>query len=354
MLGFGKRMSHKAGMPPGALVHVGEKKTEKVRVHIMDYDAEHLEERDLEDIEQCFTYRDAPSITWINVVGLHRVDLIETIGNRFGLHPLVMEDILNTAQRPKIELFEDYAFIICKMLVYDQEQDRVRFEQISLVLGPSFVLSFQEVEGDAFDPVRERIRKGRGRIRKRNEDYLLYALLDAVVDQYFVVLEKIGEGLEGMEEDLMDDPGPEVMERIHLLKRELIFLRKSVWPLREVVSALQRGEADSITEGTLVFLRDLYDHTIQAIDTLETYNDMASGLLDYYMSLMGNRMNEVMKVLTIVATLFIPITFIAGVYGMNFEFMPELRWKWAYPAALGVMLAMVVLMLIWFKRKRFL
>ncbi|MFP4036834.1 MAG: magnesium/cobalt transporter CorA [Desulfobacteraceae bacterium] len=354
MPGLIKRMSHKAGMSPGTLMHLGEKKIESVRIHLMDYGPDHMEERELEGIGECPTYKDEPSITWLNVIGLHQVDLIEAIGNSFGVHPLVLEDILNTSQRPKMEIFEDYAFITCKMLIYDHDKTRIHFEQVSLILGPSFVISFQEMEGDAFDSVRERIRKGRGRIRKMGPDYLLHALLDAIVDQYFVVLEKIGTGLEEMEEDLINDPTPDVLERIHSIKRELIFLRKSVWPLREVVSALQRDEASLISESTHVFLRDLYDHTIQAIETVETYNDMGSGLLDYYMSQASNRMNEVMKVLTIVATLFIPVTFIAGIYGMNFEFMPELQWKWAYPATLVLMLAMAVGMLIWFKRKRFL
>jgi magnesium transporter len=240
------------------------------------------------------------------------------------------------------------------MLFYDEEEDQIRIEQFSLVLGPSFVLSFQEIFGDVFHGVRERLRKGKGRIRKMGADYLMYALIDAIVDNYFIVLEKIGDKVEGLEEGLISDPGPEILQTIHNFKRELIFLRKSVWPLRELTSTLERGESSLIHEKTTVFLRDVYDHTIQVIDTTETLRDIVSGMLEVYLSSVSNRMNEVMKLLTIIATIFIPLTFIAGIYGMNFKYMPELEWHWGYFIALGIMLIIFVIMLMWFRRKKFL
>ena len=350
---FIKRLSQKSGMPPGALVHVGDRKVEEVRIRVIDYDKDHVEEKEISEADACRPYKGTRSVTWIDVRGLHRVNVIQSVGETFGLHPLVLEDILNTSQRPKIEEFEDYVFLILKMLTYDEETDEVHVEQVSLVLGPSFVISFQEMEGDVFDPIRERIRKGGGRIRNAGADYLVFAILDAAVDHTFVLLEKIGDAIESIEDDLMDTPGPVVLDRIHVLKRELLFLRRSVWPLREVVGNLMKMEPGLVTERTEIYLRDVYDHTVQAIETVETFKDMASGLLDYHMSLMGNRMNEVMKVLTIIATIFIPLTFIAGIYGMNFEHMPELAWSWAYPAVLGIMAVIVLLMILWFKRKRF-
>ena len=261
---------------------------------------------------------------------------------------------MNTEQRPKIDDLEDYIFVVLKMLSYDSDQNQLRMEQISLVLGKNFVLSFQENTGDVFGPVRDRIRKAKGRIRKMGPDYLAYALLDAIMDNYFLVLEKLGEEIESLEEDLVSHPTPETVQKIHNLKRELIFLRKSVWPLREVINVLEKAETDLIQSRTLIFLRDIYDHTIQVIDTVETFRDMVSGMLDIYLSSVSNRMNEVMKVLTIIATIFIPLTFIAGVYGMNFKAMPELEISWGYPAVLVIMVVIGVMMLMMFRRKRWL
>jgi len=238
------------------------------------------------------------------------------------------------------------------MLYYDEEKHDITAEQVSIILGSNFVISFQEQEGDVFKFIRERIRNGKGRIRKVGSDYLAYALVDAIVDNYFIILEKLGEKIEEMEEELVTNPTPETLQTIHHLKREMIFLRKSVWPLREVISALERGEPTLIHESTGIYLRDLYDHTIQVIDSIETFRDMVSGMLDIYLSSISNRMNEVMKVLTIIATIFIPLTFIAGIYGMNFQYMPELGWHWGYPAVWFVICAIFIVMLVYFKRKR--
>lgn len=347
-----KRRSKKTGLSPGTLVHIGEKKAEKVIIRIIDYDESKFQEKSVEAVEECFPFKDEPTVTWINIDGLHQVDIIEKIGKHFNIHPLLQEDILNTEQRPKIEDFQDYIFIVLKMLYHSETDNAVNTEQVSLILGKNVVISFQEREGDVFNPIRERIRGGKGRIRKMGADYLAYALMDTIVDNYFIILEKLGERIEYMEEELVTNPTPETLQAIHNLKREMIFLRKSVWPLREVISALERGESEIIKETTGIYLKDVYDHTIQVIDTIETYRDMVSGMLDIYLSSVSNRMNEVMKVLTIIATIFIPMTFIAGIYGMNFEFMPELKWQWGYFMVWFVMIAISIVMLVYFKRKK--
>jgi magnesium transporter len=354
MVRFIKKISKKAGLPPGTLVHVGEKKTEKARIRLMDYSDEYFEERDLSTIEECFPYKDKNSVTWINVDGIHQVDMVEKIGTHYDLHPLVLEDILNTNQRPKMEDYEDYLFLILKMITYDEARKLLHMEQVSVIVGPRFVISFQESEGDVFDSVRERLRKGKGRIRKSGPDYLAYALMDAVVDNYFLVLEKIGEDIEELEEEVISKPGPATVESIQNLKRELLYLRKAVWPLRETLLGLEKGESPLIEDKTAIYLRDVYDHSIQIIDTVETFRDMVSGMLDIYLSSVSNRMNEIMKVLTIIATLFIPLTFIVGVYGMNFKYMPELEWHDGYFAVWAVMIAIAVLMLFFFRKKKWL
>jgi magnesium transporter len=349
---FGLRET--VGLPPGTLVHIGEKKAEEVKITIIDYDQSNFEEREVENVEECLPFKDKPTVTWINVDGLHEVEVVEKMGNAFGIHPLVLEDILHTGQRPKMEDFGDYLFIVLKMLYHDKEVDEIIGEQVSLILGPSYVISFQEREGDVFDQIRERIRNGKGRIRKVGADYLAYTLVDGIVDHYFVILEEFGEKIESLEDELVTNPSSETLQTIHTLKRDLIFYRRSVWPLREVINRLERGELQLMTETTGIYLRDVYDHTIQVVETIETYRDMVAGMLDIYLSSLSNRMNQVMKVLTIIATIFIPLTFIAGIYGMNFKFMPELEWHWGYPASLLVMLLVVGVMLVYFKRKRWL
>ncbi|MFX0163095.1 MAG: magnesium/cobalt transporter CorA [Candidatus Hodarchaeota archaeon] len=351
---FIKRASKKLGLPPGTPVFIGEKKVEELRITIVDYDEKHLEEKEAKTIEECFPFKDKPTVTWINIDGLHEIEIIDKLGKYFDLHPLIIEDIVNTRQRPKMEDLDNYIFFVLKMLYYDEETDNVTTEQISLILGSNFVISFQEKPGDVFDPVRERIRKSRGRMRKAGPDYLAYALIDAIVDHYFIVLEKLGENIEYLEEELVTNPRPETLQAIHNLKRDNIFLRKSVWPLREVISGLERGESPLIEKATEIYLRDVYDHTIQVIDTVETYRDMVSGMLDTYLSSVSNKMNEVMKVLTVIATIFIPLTFIAGIYGMNFENMPELGWHWGYVMAWIIMLTIIALMAFYFKTKKWL
>ena len=349
-----KRRSRKAGLPPGTLVHIGERKQESVRITLIDYDEQNVREKQVDEIEQCFQFKTTPTVTWINIDGLHDIQVIEKIGKNFDFHPLILEDILNTSQRPKFEDFESYIFIVLKMLTYDDAEETIKSEQVSMILGHNFVISFQELQGDVFENIRERIRTAKGRIRKMSCDYLLYTLLDAIVDNYFAILEKFGEKIESLEEQLVSDPDEKILQKIHSMKSELISLRKSVWPLRELVSGLQRSESSLISEPTIVYFRDVYDHTIQVIDTVESFRDMVSGMLDIYLSSISNRMNAVMKVLTIIATIFIPLTFVAGIYGMNFKYMPELEWKWGYFIVLIIMAVAAAAMLIYFRRKKWL
>lgn len=357
MLKLLKFSSKKTGLPPGTAIHVGEKKTDRVRMSVVDYDRDNYEAFFPEDIKECESFKQKPSVTWINIDGLHEAQKIEAFGECFGLHPLTIEDILHTTQRPKMDVFDEYVFLVIKMPRLHIETNQIETEQVSLIISGNYLLTFQELEGDTFDAVRSRIKTNKGRIRRMGVDYLAYALMDSVIDHYFAILEQVGEQIEELEEELVDNPSPETLQKIHALKREMILLRKSVWPLREVISGLQRDEVPQITEAIHFFLKDLYDHTIQVIDTVETFRDIISGMVDIYLSSVSNRMNEVMKVLTIYAAIFIPLTFIAGIYGMNFNpekspfNMPELNWAYGYPFALGLMLVLGLGMLLYFKKK---
>ena len=348
------RRDRKAGLPPGTPVYIGEGKTEKIRVTVIDYDENQVLEKEIGDVGECLPFKDKKTVTWINVDGIHEVDVIESLGRCFDLHPLIIEDIANTEQRPKLEDYDKYLFIVLKMITYEEKSNNLQVEQVCLVLGDRFVISFQEQKGDIFDSIRSRIRNNKGRIRKMGADFLAYTIMDTIVDHYFFILEKLGEIIEDIEDTLVADPQPQKLQEIHRLKREMILLRKSVWPLRELINGMERGESALVRKETQVFLRDVYDHTIQVIDTVETYRDMIAGMHDTYLSSISNRMNQIMKVLTIIATIFIPLTFIAGIYGMNFKFMPELEWRWGYLFFWGVILVIAVLMLVQFRRKKWL
>lgn len=349
-----KRSSAQIGLRPGALVYTGEKKSETIKITLIDYDETQFQEKEIRTVEECLPFKDSSTVTWVNIDGIHQIEIIEKIGNLFNIHPLVLEDIASIDQRPKMEDLGDYIFVVLKMLYLGEKNIEIKDEQVSLVLASKFVISFQESEGDVFNSVRERIRTGKGRIRKMGTDYLCHALIDAVVDNYFVILENFGEKISSLEEELVTNPTPKTMHAIHSLKREIVFLRKFVWPLREVINGLERGESKLIKKTTTIYLKDLYDHTIQVIDTIETFRDMVSGILDIYLSSISNRMNEVMKVLTIIATIFIPLTFIAGVYGMNFKYMPELEFRFGYYIIWSVMIFLAVTMLIYFKKRKWL
>ena len=353
-----KRRSAKTGLGPGTLVHIGDQKVQQVKLTLFEYGGEaDISEREISLPEECFPFKAKPTVSWLNVDGVHQAQVIEEIGTQVDLHPLVMEDILNTTQRPKIENYDRYIYIVLKMLDWNEEQSEVESEQISLILGDTYVITFQEGDEagkDVFDTVRARVRGGKSRIVKRGADYLVYSLIDAIVDHYFVILENLGEQIIDLEEELVTDPTINTLQLIHNLKRELVFLRKYVWPLREVVSRLEKEETDLIEESTNIYLRDVYDHTIQVIDSIETFREMISGMLDIYLSSIGNKMNEVMKVLTIIATVFIPLTFIAGIYGMNFAYIPELQWRFGYFVVLFVMALIFFAMVIYFRRRRWL
>jgi magnesium transporter len=334
--------------------YLGEKPDREVEISLLDYDAAELERRTVESVEELAPCLEAETVSWVNVDGIHDEELLQGIGDLFGLHPLVLEDLASTGQRPKVEDYGEYVFLVLRMLTYGETADgqgEVVDEQVSLVLGPNYVLSFQERPGDVFDPLRHRLDNPMARGRSLGPDYLFYRLMDAVVDHYFVVLERMGDRLDALDAELVGNPDQETLHRINRAKQELLFLRKSVWPLREVISALLREESELVDDHTRTFLRDVYDHIIQAVDTSETFRDITAGMLDIYLSSLSNRMNEVMKVLTVIATIFIPLTFVAGIYGMNFEHMPELSVPWAYPAVWGLMLAIAGGMLVYFKRQ---
>ena len=353
-----KNRTKKTGSAPGTAVYIGDTRTEPVTIEVITYDPEHYEEKTVDSVDQCAAYTGRPGVTWININGIHQPELIEKAGNLFAIHPLTTEDILNTTQRPKLDIFDDSLFMTIRMNTYNKETKEVENEQVSFILGASYLLTFQVKKGDTFDAVRRRLQENKGRIRKQGPDYLAYALLDSVIDNYFLVLEEIGEEIEQLEEELTGSQTREILHKIHFLKKELMLLRKSVWPLREVISRLQRGELDLISQSITLYINDLYDHTIQIIDTVETYRDMVSGMLEIYLSSISNRMNEIMKVLTMFAAVFIPMTLIAGIYGMNFNSeksplnMPELSWHYGYPFALGLMFALGTGIIVVFKRKK--
>ncbi len=324
---FNKKKS-KLGLPPGTLVHIGDKKEDQVKITIFDYDEDNFEEIKAKNIEDCFPYRDKNTVSWINIDGLHNIELIEKIGNHFSLHSLLLEDILNTQQRPKIEEYENNLFIVVKMFYFNSKKNKIISEQISTILGHNYVITFQECVGDVFDSLRDRIRNKRGKIRKNGVDYLIYALLDIIVDNYFVILEKIGEIIEDMEDELIDDPSPKKLQSIYNIRKDLIKLRRSIWPLREIINSFSKSYSKFLKDSTEMYVRDVYD-----------------------LSSVSNKMNEIMKVLTIIGTIFIPLTFVAGIYGMNFENMPELSLKLGYPLILIMMSIIGMIMILYFKKK---
>ena len=324
-----------------------------VKIDLIDYDSDQVSEKKITNVEDCFAFKDTPTVTWINVEGLRRVDLIETIGTHFELHPLLIEDILTTAQRPKIEDYKETLLIVFKMLSYDSKLDKLRTEHVSLILHKHYVISFQEgARGDLFDPVRQNIREKKGKIREKGTDFLVYSILDAIVDNYFSILERVGERLERIESDVVKNPKPMILHTVQRLRRRMAELRRSIWPLREVTSSLAKGDSPLVAERTRIYFRDVYEHIIQVIETMETNRDVIAGLVDVYLSSVSNRMNEIMKVLTVITTLFIPLTFITGLYGMNFAYMPGLNARWGYPVVLVLMFGVFSGMLVYFRNRK--
>ncbi|MBL7077141.1 MAG: magnesium/cobalt transporter CorA [Kiritimatiellae bacterium] len=347
-----KQHSKKSGLPPGSLVFVGDQRVETATITVIDYNEADIRETAIETPDDCRPYIGQKTVTWINVTGLHDIALLAQLGNALHIDFLILEDVLNTGQRPRFEDYGDSIFCVVKMLYRGNGDGEVVSEQVSMVLGRGYLVTFQELEGDVFDMIRERIRTGQGRIRTMGCDYLAYALLDAIVDNYFIVIEDIGDKIERLQDAVLEHPQPETMQAMHQLRRETIFMRKHVWPLRELVSSLGKSESSLISKDLGPYLRDIHEHTFQVLDAVEAWREMLSGAMEIYMTRAGNRMNEVMKVLTVIATIFIPLTFIAGIYGMNFENMPELKWRLGYAAVWGVMLCVGLGMAIFFKRKR--
>jgi magnesium transporter len=349
---YSSTASEKEEQIPETSLFTGTRKMEKVKLSYIRYNENLYEEKGNSTPTECANLCRSSDIVWINVDGIHDLGVIEEIGTLFNIHSLTVEDLVNTRQRPKFEDFDRYLFIVLKMLSYSDIYIGMETEQVCMILGKNYVITFQEKPGDVFDTVRERIRGSKGRIREKGADYLAYALIDAVVDSYFLIIEIIGDRIETVEDQVALNPVPEIISRIHRFKRALLFMRRTVWPLREEIALLEKSGSDLVGKPTAIFFRNLYDHTIQVIDTIETYRDIVSSMHDTYLSSLSNRMNEVMKFLTILATIFIPLTFITGVYGMNFRYMPELYWKFGYWIALGIMLIISAGMLAFFKKKK--
>lgn len=346
--------SEKAGMPPGTLVHVGTHHQTDTSITLIDYSKDSLEQLAIQSVEEIIRYRDTNTVTWLNIEGLTNPDLVESLGRMLGIHPLILEDILNTHQRPKFEEHDDYLFIVLKNLSLKNNDFSVDYEQVSMLVLNNFVVTFREDKNDIFVPLKQRLNSSKGRIRNLGADYLAYAIMDTIVDQMFSLLDSLDDIIEVTEEKLLANPGKDLLATVQRLKRELIYLRKSVSPLRELFSAMVRSDNALIQEKTLIYIRDVYDHVLRITESIDSHREMLSGLLDIYMSSVGNRMNEIMQVLTVFASIFIPLTFIAGIYGMNFEYMPELKWQWAYPVLWISFVSIAVTLLVYFKRRKWL
>ena len=337
------------GTPPGTLISK-EVPSREVKVTVISYSSDEYEELEAKSVEECFEYVGKREVTWINVDGTHDAELLGKIGERFGFHLLSLEDVMNVGQRPKVEDFDDYIFITVRIPQKPKTISSINLDQINIFLGPNFVLTIHDV-GDALEPIRQRIKENRIRIRKMKADYLVYSLIDLVVDQYFPIMEFLGEAIESTEDELLENPSPEIVRNIREMKQELILIRSGIWPMREVINCLQREEPKLIAETTKIYLRDIYDHTIQIAELIESYRDILSEVFNVYLSATANSTNEVMKILTIFSTIFIPLTFIVGIYGMNFEYIPELKWRPAYFVLLGVMIVIALAMLRFFRKR---
>lgn len=347
-----KRRSAKTGLSPGALVYVGDRKSHGTRIAVIDYDGESVSERDLPDVGECLPFKESRTVTWINVDEIGDPGLVDRFGQVLGFHPLMLEDILNTDQRAKVEDHGEYIYVVLKMLDWDDRRQEIVSEQLSLVLGQHYVITFQERAGDFFDPLRKRIRDGVGRHRRQGADYLAYSLLDIVIDRYFLVLEKLGDRVEAIDDAILGRRSADSLRQIHQLKRDMLFVRKSVWPVKEVVASLRHLDSPLIARQTAPYLRDIQDHIVQVVEGIDTYQNLLSDILATYLTTIGNRTNAVMKVLAVFSAVFMPLTFITGVFGMNFRNMPPLEWEWGFAGTLGIMLLIGVTLAVFFIRKR--
>ncbi len=347
-----KSRSESRGLPPGSLVHIGDKKRETTKMSLIEYSENFINQREIQLDDLSRLDFNETGIKWINIEGLSEVDTLAKIGDVFNIHPLALEDILNTDQRAKVEIYDLYLYISAKMLFYNTESSGFNIEQVSFILGNNYLVSFLESDTNVFEPIIRRLQQGMSRIRKLGADYLAYSLLDVIVDDYFNVLEKFSEKIEIAEDEMVIQTTSKTLRTIHKLKRQVLFLHKSVWPLRDVLSSLERGESPIIKDSTEIYIRDLYDHIVQVMDTSETLREILSSMMDVYLSSSSNRMNEIMKVLTIISTVFMPLSFIVGIYGMNLKNIPELSWDWMYPVLWLVMISISVVMLYFFKKKK--
>jgi magnesium transporter len=348
-------VSEKSGLPPGSLVHVGEVQDAKTRMTVVDYSKDNIEEQQIHSIDDILEYKKSDTVTWVIIEGLTNVAIVERIGMIFDIHQLVLEDILNTHQRPKFEEYDDHLYIVLKALLSENKNFTVVYEQVSIIVLENFVIVFKEKTDDLFKPIQQRIKTSKGRIRSLGSDYLTYAILDTIVDQNYFLIDSLADAITTVEDSLLaSEPTRETLHTIQMLKREIISVRKNVSPIRELMAGLLRSESELIDEKTHIYLRDVSDHVIRVIESVESYRDILTGLLDVYISSVSNKMNEVMRVLTVFASIFIPLTFLAGIYGMNFEYMPELKWRWAYPALWVVFILLPVVLLVYFKKKKWL
>ncbi len=347
-------VSDKSGMLPGSLVHVGDVHEGVTRLSVVDYRSEYTNEHSIQSINELSQYKDSSSITWVIIEGLADVRVAADIGKMFDIHPLVLEDILNTHQRPKFEEYDDYLFIVLKCLRPEKGEFSVHYEQISILMLGNVVLLFKEKADDLFHPLLKQVRSSKGRLRSLGSDYLTYAILDTIVDQGFLLIDALDETVILVENDVYDNPVPATLNQIQRLKREMINVRRNMSPVREMLSAMLRSESRLINEHTFLYLRDVSDHSLRVMESIESYRDILSGLLEIYISSISNKMNEVMKVLTVFASIFIPLTFLAGIYGMNFEYMPELHWRWAYPVLWVAFITIPAVLLVYFKKKKWL
>lgn len=354
MYNFVNTTSQKTGMPPGSLVHVGDDQAIESRVSIVQYNKQRLEEKVAATIDEIDQFLEADTVTWVTIEGLKNVGLIETIGRAFDIHPLVLEDILNTQQRPKFEEFDDYLYIVLKDLSLEDAHSSVRYQQISILVLKNLVFIFKEHQDDIFLPLHKRLHNNKGRLRALGADYLTYVILDTIVDKNFIIIDSLDDVVSSIEEELSVNATPQILTTIQRIKHELIYIRKYISPLRDLLLGVLRTDTVLIDEKNHIYFRDVLDHVLRVTESLETYRDMLSSLLDIYMSSMSNKMNEVMKVLTVFATIFIPLTFVAGIYGMNFEYMPELKFKWSYPVIWTFFIVIPIALLAYFKKKKWL
>lgn len=343
-----KNIAKTVNTPPGSLIYVGEQKVEDVKITYTKYNNSEFERKEIPDLDEFFN-DDEDKVRWLDIIGLHDTDLVNEVGQRLKIHPLVIEDILNTSHNPKFEDYDDYIFLVTKIM-YFNDNEELETEQISFILFKDKLISFQDLESEVFNNILNRLKEGTN-IRKNGADDLLYALLDSIVDNYFLIIEDIGEKIDVLEDELLLSPNRLLLQKIYILKRDLIYIRNSLWPMRNVISSLSKNDYDLIDGKTIYYMRDVYDHIIQMIDIIETYRDICSGMLDTYLSSIGNKTNEVMKVLTIFSTIFIPLTFLAGVYGMNFKYLPELNWKYGYLSFWIISIIIIGFMIRFFKKK---